>query len=462
MSIDVNDLSVWLPGRGVVLGPLSFSVAGLTLLTGRSGAGGSTVLRALAGTLPRGALVRGARPADSGTWIQLVEEVRALDELREATAVTTRIPGQEALLLLDQPLAGLPRRDHQRAVEVIAQAGRGGVSVLWAEHELGTAVPVADQVLELPTTTGAARIEARDTRTWTPRTLPLPPVPALARALGMPQDSWWDPERVAQHPGVAGAVPRAPRGAPEPLTGDGSPVRTAPAARTRLPFDLVLEPGECLGITTTAADLGDAVEVAGRVVALTAGEKAPRRPVHWPHDVPLARLVQAWRRTTGTHPDAVAEAATRLGVRGEPHLTLRQHSRGEQQLLCAALLLASARPEVLVSPEQGLDPAGRRRLARVLSTGAASRGACTVLVSDDPELLARACHRVLVLEGTGSHSRSGSDSGPSSDAGAGHRAVLGPPVLTADQWPVPPALRGLGARALRVVDVTGDREEVAL
>ncbi len=67
MSVSINELAVWLPGRGIAAGPFSFDVQGLTVVTGRSGTGGSVLASALGGTLPRGALVHGSWSADEVT-----------------------------------------------------------------------------------------------------------------------------------------------------------------------------------------------------------------------------------------------------------------------------------------------------------------------------------------------------------------------------------------------------------
>lgn len=102
-----------------------------------------------------------------------------------------------------------------------------------------------------------------------------------------------------------------------------------------------------------------------------------------------------------------------------------------------ALASVSSRTEVLDRPEVGLDAHGRRTLARHLAQG---RSAATLVVSRDPELLVRACHRLLVLQPSDGSSE----------------PVLGTPAGVADRLPELPLLRRTGSRALRVSDVERD------
>ncbi|WP_185995682.1 ABC transporter ATP-binding protein [Nocardioides campestrisoli] len=475
MSVSINELAVWLPGRGIAAGPFSFDVQGLTVVAGRSGTGGSLLASALGGTLPRGALVHGSWSADEVTvhhvgafrldpplemtvaealggeghvTAELWADVTGCHDLRTSLreldpAVCSAVPAvrgilqthrshtraQRVLLVLDQPLAHLGPDLRGALARALRHCADLGVDVCWVEHDLATAVPVADQVVEL---LGDGQALVQPSAAWSPRTLPLPPEAALARALGLPRADWWDLERLGRHPLVQTAVPRAQTRSERQATA----VVRVPPGRAGVDGDVDVLVGETLGVVPRDGDHARALSVARRLAATIDAEARPRPPLVWPGHVPLGRLARAWCRARGGDADVAVAAAARVAP-VDPARTLAQHSAGERRAAQWALNAASTRTEVLDRPEVGLDAAGRRTLAAALHDDESETA--TLLVSHDAEFLVRACHRLLVLPG----------------AADGHEApaVLGPPVLVADHLPHQPALRRAGARALRVRDV---------
>ena len=480
MTVSIDALAVWLPGRGIAVGPVCFDIRGLTLLTGRSGTGASAVAGALGGVLPAGALVRGSWRSqgvtiryvgvsrldplldmsvaealgDAGRGAeQLWTSVTGLDDLgaslRDLDPATcavlpalrgvlrssaARDRGEETLLVLDQPMTDLLPDLRVGLARALRRCADGGVDICWVEHDLAVAVPQADHVVEL---LGGGEAVVLPADRWSPRTLPLPPEAALSRALGSPRAAWWDLETLGRHPLVTSAVPTVP-----PASGRAHWSMTTvcvPAERAGVGFDLDVVVGETLGIVPADGDRARALSVARRLAATLDAEGRPRPPLTWPAQVPLGRLARTWGRARGGDAAAALDRAARLAPVDHAR-TLAQHSPGERRAVAWALSAASTRTEVLDRPEAGLDAEGRRLMATALCSE--ESGTATVVVSHDPEFLVRACHRLLVLP-------------PGAD-GPDARAVLGPPVLVAEHLPHPPALRRAGSRALRVRDVWKD------
>ncbi|MQW77205.1 hypothetical protein GHK92_15130 [Nocardioides sp. dk4132] len=461
MSVQVGGLSVWLPGRGLAVSEVSLEVEGLTLLTGVSGCGTTTVLRAIAGRLPAGALVRGDLPgrrepgalveALPGTELpdravhellgsrpdqELVAELgledlletpaRSLDASRRAALGVAWVTGhpRAEVALVDQPLSRL-HATHRAAVSAaLRRLADRGTHVLWAEHVLEDAVALADRVVEL--VPGGAIASAA--QSWMPRTLPAPPQLALARALGLPREEWADLARLGTRREVASASPRtAARRSPV-----GELLVAAPTDRTGLPHEVRVHHLETLGVVAAAGQEPRALDVARRLAALAGhGTRLPH-PLVLPRGVPVGRIARLWAKRHATTAEGVLALAGRL-VSLDPARTTTQHSDGERAALRWALSTLASGPNLLVHPDAGLDAGARRRLAGLLADE--PRGT-SVLLSRDPELLVRACHRLLVL-------------------GPGGQVADGTPVVVADRLPVAPVLRRAGARALRVRDVLG-------
>lgn len=481
MSAVVESLAVWLPGRGIVVGPVSFEISGLTLLTGRSGSGATALASALGGDLPRGALVRGGlarRPGRPEVWVHHVgadrldppldvplsralgqpgpeaaalwgrlggdaDWGRSLRDLDPATyaavpvlrgvldAMAARRDHPSVLLVVDQPLRLLTPDLREVVGQILRDTADAGVDVCWVEHDLGTGVPRADRVVEL-VDEGDVVVHLADA--WRPRRLPLPPQASLARALGLPESSWWDLDVLAALPLVQAAVPTA-----SGLVGP-SALAVVPVPAERAGVDLGalagvdVTVGETLGVVPGGRDHRPALRIARRIAASVDQEPRPRPPLEWPGHLPVQRLTQAWTRARGGDADAALRSAARLavvdGARG-----LARHSTGEQRALVWALSVHSGRTEVLDRPEAGLDAHARRLMASALRAGGDT---ATIVVSHDPEFLVRACHRLLVLP---------DPTDPEAPA------LLGNPALVAAHLPHPPVLRRAGSRALRVRDV---------
>jgi len=98
----------------------------------------------------------------------------------------------------------------------------------------------------------------------------------------------------------------------------------------------------------------------------------------------------------GEVPRIVARALRQVGLEGFERRSPHHLSGGEKQRVCLAGILA-CEPRILVldEPTSDLDPRGRRELARLIGTLAATR----VIASHDLELVVELCSRVYLLDG---------------------------------------------------------------
>ena len=436
-AVQASGLSVWLPGRGTVLAALDLVLppAAVTLLVGRNGSGHSTLLQVLAGRLPAGAIRQGgirldgqdttgltaaelaggvchqgSRPLPglplrqllAGADTDLLAEfglTEALDRTpagldptaRAAVRIVLAVQGSgHRLLLLDQVLARLAPAHRPVAARAIATVARRGTAVVWAEHLIEHALPVADLVLEsLPG--GEFRLTPRTA--WAPRTVPAPPLRAWGRALGLPREHWLDTTRLAAHPKVLGALP----GTGGFRRWHGDTVALLTGDQLGLPgHQLELRYGEPLGVVSFQGDGRDLL-IARRILR-GLGQPARAPMAGTATDAPgasVAAICQAWERRYQLPEDTVAE---RLAGKAElrPESPLGQHSQGEQARLRWALETAKPGPRLVVEPTMGLDPAARRAAADELADDTT---AVSVVVSSDLEFLVRACRRIIVVAG---------------------------------------------------------------
>ena len=467
-ALEIDRLSVWLPGRGTVLDDLSVETSGLTLVVGRSGSGATTLLHAASGRLPSGSRVRG-RITLAGTDLlgSTVDELAGLVASSHLTALPDLTVAEVAprglalardfgldpaarlsalqrsgraavrlvraltqatagVVLLDQPLQDLAPGLRQRACTAIRALADAGVEVLWAEHLLEDALAVADRVLEL----GGRRVGAVARDEWNPATLPAPPAMALARSLGLPRSVWADPSALLTE--ADSSLPVQSRTS-RPSMG----LAAAAPAVTGLDREVVLRDGECVGVV--GADRDRAIDLARRLAAVARGARSLEPLPVVPRTGPVGSLVARWERARGVAPGTVSSWVGPL-ARISGSRSLSAHSAGEATALHLALSFARPGARALVDPTRGLDPEGRRRVARLLYDDTTRP---TFLVTDDVEVLTRACHRVLVVAN-------------------GTLVADGAPLALVDHLPAHPQLVRMGLRRVRVGAVgTGSLREVA-
>lgn len=482
-TLHLDDLRVWLPGRGQVLGTpdagLTLSVAGLTLLVGRSGSGASVLLDAVVGRLPSGAAVTGsirvgsrrrtvkvpaflpdalvrevtgsrrdAHSYDAHSYDTQVFDAQLVGEAgiagggpgrplpldassRRVLAVAWAVARRPDLLLADQPLAGL-RPEHRAPVAAaLRRCADRGADVLVAEHVLEDLLPLADTVVELARGQALACAAA----TWAPRTLPLPPVPAAARALGLPQQRWLDPAALAEVESARLAVPRQ---AMLRHRGVGDVVASTSPERSRLGAPLDLHRHETIGVIAARGGEARALDVARRLTALANGRHTLPHPLVLPPGVTVAKLLRAWaRRHRDASPVLDRPLLTAMAVPLDAARRTDAHSTGEAAALRYAMATSRPGAQLLVHVDAGLDAQTRRLLAAELHDAAP---APRIVVSHDVEFLVRACHRLVVL-----------------DADGGDQ--VGTPALLAHTAGALPALRRAGLRVHRVSDLVPAHSE---
>lgn len=427
------DFSCALPGRGVVLRSVTFSVGpGITAVVGRSGAGSTTLLRAVAGRLPLGSATRGSlrvgssdvtalipgevapmvrwvsphRPSPDtvaghlGRWLDGPQEREVADHLGLGDCLDRPLaslpPDVRALLCLaelrhspaapvwclDQLLGAAdgPTRDL-----LTAEARRitgAGTAVLWADHALDPLWAVADDVLELDRGAVAAHSPVHR---WRPRSVPEPLLMTLGRVAGLGPDQHRPPEELA--PVLATSTPAGPptrtgrRGAGR--------VHRVPMSDLLLEGDDVLEvrSDEALGIICTDAR---AEPIARRLVRRLRGV---RLPSSLPSGTTPTELLRSWSRGGDVVPDAVLAHPGAAGLRAD--VALSQHGSGDRAGLRVAIMAADRRPLWVPHPQLDLDPVRRRVLQDELR---GPHPAPRILTSRDLDLLVSACHRLLVVQ----------------------------------------------------------------
>ncbi|QXT63608.1 ATP-binding cassette domain-containing protein [Tessaracoccus palaemonis] len=417
--LEIEDLTVALPSRGVVLHDVTLTAAAgrITALVGPGGRGTSTLLRLLARTLPGGALRSGralldgrdllaATPADVRARCLLVDPQRddphtvdaALADLgaspadydlvdRAQSPVAALPPDLRArvavarlehgprlpLVLVDQPSAALDGAWRARLGWALRARADDGAHVMWAEHQLDQVWQFADDVAE----PREATVPLED---WAPVTVREPTMKTLSRALRIPPSHARTPEQVAAL--VAGRPAEVRRSGRVP-TAAGTVVSPVDLG---LAGDLPLEigDGESVGV----------VAVAGRpepvARALTARLRGTRVPSVLPGTLTPGELCRQWDRAHGTSTAAAVGPTIRL------RSPLSSHSSGEQAGLRMLLAGPLERAVWLPQPQLGLDQAGQIAAQRSLAAGSAG---IRIITTRDVEFLVRACSRVLVVDG---------------------------------------------------------------
>jgi ABC-type cobalamin/Fe3+-siderophores transport system ATPase subunit len=402
-GLRTDGLSVWLPGRGTVLDGVDLVVpqGSVTLLAGRSGSGHSTLLKVLSGRLPPGAvttgrvfvdghdatgftptelagavrfvgpgplpavlvrdLVDGVEPAlvaDLGLGTVLDRSTTELDgTVRALVRIAYAVAGRGCrLLLLDQLLGSLPAQERRRAARAVAARAARGATVLWAEHLIEHALPVADAVVE--TLPGGERplVAAGN---WAPRTIPAPPTMALARALGLPRRDWANLDAIRSHRLVRGALP----GTGSPSRWHGDTLAVVAGEEIGLPgHEVEVHYGEPLGIATAHPGDGLDLAVASRLFRRVHPDRRVllARAATWQGTTRVGAVSRAWERRHGLPRGQIHDRTAALATL-RPSAPLAQHSDGEVTALRWAMEFARTGPRLFVEPTAGLDPAGRRR-----------------------------------------------------------------------------------------------------
>ena len=408
----------------------------ITALVGRSGSGGATLVRALAGTLPAGSRLRGtatlngrridgATPEElttSALWISdaalpggtvaetirdllgdlsAAEELGLLDDLTRrlsslpidlrlrmhcATLMAQSTDAPPALILVDRVLGSADTATREHFCSLLSGLARAGSTVVWAEHDLDAVWEHAHQVVEI---VDGRIVWAGRPQEWEPSSLPEPTLLTLARALGMPpQDcrtALTTRETMNEHRVSLPLFPtRAPDGSAP--TGSGT-VIDASAVGLSGP-GIEIRPGECLGIV----EIGGRPEALSRrlIAQLPGGDVVPSQ---LPATLRLGAAARAWERR---HRLAAGSVLRNLATL-HPQNLLIDLSRGQFAAFRQSLASEVEKPLWLSHPQAGLDPRERHTLAEDLRR----RPAGTRLVtSRDTEFLVRACHRIIVIHET--------------------------------------------------------------
>lgn len=446
--LEVRDLGVWYPTRGVALSGLNLSVAPgeILLLTGRVGAGTSTALGGICARLPAGArrqgriVVRGvdisaAHPDDLRGVLNMLGDaepgpalrVRDLlglaarnpgpgptpvspgdmvdrlgltghvdDRLADATgsllaraALAASLLGAPRVLLADQPLAKLESVWRDKACQVLRAHADAGMSLVWAEHHLVHALAVADSVIELQ------RPDAE------------PCHASSAKPVAQPAWSWRPrtlPFTALQQVSSALALVAPGADTPQGLGAELAPRLTGARrhlpershgglASLRLSADETIMVGveEPVRIVCTHARVASALY---RGVAAANGFRAAPLPGNGT----LEEICSRHDRTTGSARGTTAARLARFAGHLRLHDTLARHSRGEQALIASLLDLDRGVVVPLLDAGRDLDGHGRALLEDAIDNEL-MRGRVGVKISTDVEELVSA-GRVLVHDGT--------------------------------------------------------------
>jgi ribose transport system ATP-binding protein len=316
------------------------------------------------------------------------------------------------VIVLDEPTASLPVKDADRFLEAVTTAASQGVGILLVTHRLSEIFRIAQSVTVL-----------RDGRVVLDSPVAQLTHERLVREIVGERD-----DRA-----VPGGIRRSERFGPRAPAAGGGPrdVLEVRGLGGELLDDVsfTIEAGEVLGVTgiggSGAEELGGLIAgaitprrgeivVDGTPVPPTAG---PRQCIaagiaYVPADrlreggiaalsardnVALPSFDRYWWRRDSELAD-VAEVIRAFGVRPpEAARTFRTFSGGNQQkLIVGKWALTRPRVFVLDDPTSGVDPGAREDLFAVLR-GLTDRGTAVLLISTEPEQLARVARRVLVI-----------------------------------------------------------------
>ena len=425
--LEVESVCVDISRVGRVLDDVTMSAEpGVTVVTGRSGCGSTTLLRLIAGfhdrqVVRRQGVIRlsgrridamshaelrpqvavvGHRPTgplgcndvecDSAIEQLGLQELRGRPVARMSACEAARMALAEGIgsgapvLLLDQLLAPMTSKWRSRAAACVAQMARAGRIVVWAEHALDYALGAADSVVEI--IDGHARQVTASL--WSSTNLPPTPLQEIAARSG--EGVFTSPEQA--HARLAATALTA---VPSPqLQQPKGPVlaRVDPAA-LRLSGGLIdVRAGQVLGIV--AHEPVQAHRAARRLAATVRPRGVNDHLLH-----ALLRQTSVQRacdmvdrradRPIGESMELANEVLGPVGARRGV-----EHSEGQQRLLADVLACAGGKVVLWVDPGWAVDAASGDHLVQVVRR----RGASVIMASRDVDLVARWCDRVLVVD----------------------------------------------------------------
>ena len=331
--------------------------------------------------------------------------LRAADRTRVAIirAVQDREDAHSGVLVLDEPTAALPASEVEQLLESLRRYAAAGQTILYVSHRLDEVLSVADRVTVLRDGRKVATVDAhglsendlvelivgRPLDRLFPDHVELQETDVVLRARGLAggplQDVSFDLRR-GEVLGVAGLLGagrsellRMIFGAYGVTAGtvelDGKPVRFA-------------APGE-------AMDAGIAyVPEERQADALFQGESVRHNMTSGDAGHYFSGLRFSHSREKADSADAVRRFLIRVGRDSQPIETLS--GGNAQKVVLARWLRRKPRVLLLDEPTQGVDIGARSEIYGLVREATRS-GTSVVLVASDPEELAHACDRVLIL-----------------------------------------------------------------
>jgi energy-coupling factor transport system ATP-binding protein len=284
-----------------------------------------------------------------------------------------------SLLLLDEPTAQLDRDGARAFVALVGRIARErGTAVVLSEQRSELALGICDRVVFVEEGAIASLGAPAAAREWLQAERPAF-VESLPRLGGGTQHG----ETLCSLEGVGFAYPDGP------VVLEGA--------------SLELRRGEIVGLVgRNGSGKTTLAKLAAGLLEPTRGRAASSGRVSYLSQAPGRHVVRercdeevALGAAYGVA--GVRAALAAVGLDGYEHRHPRDLSSGERERLALAAVLATA-PDVLVldEPTRGVDPVERRRLADVLSAGAAGRA--TLLVTHDEELVRALADRVVSLD----------------------------------------------------------------
>lgn len=369
----------------------------------------------LRGTAPAAASARVLDVAEQTGVAALLDRNISTLSAGEATlvAIAAAVVEHPALLLVDEPLADLDTAARARVIGVLTALARDAdVCVVVAEHRAEPLVPVADAWWTLD---GGALV---------PEAAPSAPAPAFAH-----QPPAAEPEEAPVLAAANLAVHRKGR----PLVRDASLalhrgevvalVGPNGAGKSSLLVALALGEG-----TRGEGTRGDGTENGGTVDGGRVALVPDASDDLFTRDTVAAELRAADRRrarrkdTGPSEPETGAAAARLARLRGDArmpggHQHPRDLSAGERRILAIALQTADD-PQVLLidEPTRGLDPAARAAVAAALRA-AAEDGAAVLIATHDLDFARGLGARILPMR-DGVAPSSGPDAAPAEASAA--------------------------------------------